>query len=294
MEEDYKQINREIGILKRFINRIRSRWFKIPYLIKLKIEFILFKNQSPHSLPYPLVISLTSHPVRFDTLHKTLDTLTRQSVKPDSIVLWIAEEHKELLPQKILNIKNVKIKLCKDLKSYKKIVPAIIEYKNSFIITADDDIYYPYRWVENFVSGYKGDMKEVLCTRAHFITLNDKGLPRPYLQWVKPKNVTLKSHLIFPTGAGGIFYPPNIFAEAVMNSSIFMKICPTADDLWLWWMVRLNGGKFRVLKRNYVVLNSSNFNQIGLWYRNINLGGNDRQMGSLIEYFGSKMVFSDP
>ena len=46
----------------------------------------------PHGLPVPLIISLTSFPARYDTLHLTLKSLMGQSVRPDRVILWLAEE----------------------------------------------------------------------------------------------------------------------------------------------------------------------------------------------------------
>src|SRR5688500_5188057 len=55
----------------------------------------------PHQLPGELIISLTSYPARFRTLHLSLRCLLTQSIKPDRIVLWIAREDLPLLPASV-------------------------------------------------------------------------------------------------------------------------------------------------------------------------------------------------
>ena len=70
---------------------------------------------------------------------------------PDKIEVWIEEDDKSLLPDKIYNLKDVKIKICENgLYSYKKIIPSLREDDNRFIATFDDDIIYPENSLEAF------------------------------------------------------------------------------------------------------------------------------------------------
>ncbi|MFC3215790.1 hypothetical protein [Novosphingobium panipatense] len=52
-----------------------------------------------HGLAGELVVSLTSYPVRYATLHLTLKSLLRQQTVPDRIVLWIADGDVAALPR---------------------------------------------------------------------------------------------------------------------------------------------------------------------------------------------------
>ena len=51
-----------------------------------------------HSLPGELIVSLTSYPARFGTLHLTLGCLLDQSIKADRTILWIAHDDLDQLP----------------------------------------------------------------------------------------------------------------------------------------------------------------------------------------------------
>ena len=74
-----------------------------------------------HRLDREVVVSLTSFPPRFSTLHLTLRTLLNQSVSPDRIVLWIAHQDMALLPRKVLALQTqgIEIRPCDDLRSFK-------------------------------------------------------------------------------------------------------------------------------------------------------------------------------
>ena len=275
----------------KYINRIRSRWFKLPFIWKLKFDFIIHKKKSKHNLPAPLIVSLTSYPARFKTLPKTLKCLLNQSLISDKVVLWIAFDDEKYLTKEIKKISNLEIRFCENLNSYKKIIPALQEFKDSFLVTADDDIYYRYNWLEELISNYNGNAKEIICFRAHQIVLNKNNLPKPYLQWHHPKTETEASQLIFPTNGAGTLFPPGVFFSEVTNQNLFLKLCPTSDDIWIWWMLRLNGCTFKKVGKGNRIYNSSKYNQIGLWHINLNQGQNDVQMQKMINYFGTEGVF---
>jgi len=106
--------------------------------------------QSPHPLPGQLIVSLTSYPPRFATLDKTIKCLLRQTVKPDAIVLWIASGDRSKLPDAVTRLERdgLTIACCDNLRSYKKIIPALERYPNAFIVAADDDLYIWPTWLE--------------------------------------------------------------------------------------------------------------------------------------------------
>ncbi len=58
-----------------------------------------------HGLPNPLVVSLTSYPPRFPTLHLTLMTLLSQQVLPDRVVLYVFEGDHASLPRDVVALR---------------------------------------------------------------------------------------------------------------------------------------------------------------------------------------------
>jgi protein O-GlcNAc transferase len=199
-----------------------------------------------HQLPNNLIISLTSYPPRFASLAPVLKTLLSQSVKPDELILWIADNDAVLLPQDVLTLKEegLTIKTCSDIKSYKKIIPTLELNRDSFIVTADDDILYERKWLEILISDYFSP-HEVLFRRGHTITVDENMNPRPYREWNWQNTSIESSPLSFPTSGAGVLYPPKIFDVRVTDSDTFLTVAPTADDLWLFWMASLGGASFR-------------------------------------------------
>ena len=59
------------------------------------------------------------------------------------------------------------------------------------------------------------------------------------------KNFTDDNDLNFFTGAGGVLYPPKCFHKNILDEKSIMELCPSNDDIWLNWMVKLNNYKIK-------------------------------------------------
>src|SRR5699024_825225 len=201
------------------------------------------------------------------------------NIRPDILVLWIAKHERGKLPQEVLELEcfGLNICYCEDIRSYKKIIPTLREYPNSFIATADDDVYYEPDWLQGLIDCWDGSYKTVVAHRAHKIVLNEKFLPVPYQNW--KMNVIaseLDDGLIFPTGCAGVLYPPDVFCKDVIDSNIFMKLCPSGDDIWLYWMASRNGAKAKRSNYNFNLVVWSGTRHTALWPSNIHGGANDK------------------
>ncbi|HAS1181921.1 TPA: hypothetical protein I3819_000189 [Enterobacter cloacae] len=246
-------------------------------------------KQRKHGLPQKLVISLTSWHKRFATLHYTLQCLLKQTVKADRIILWLAESERHLVPQSVLAFaaKGIEIKFCEDIRSYKKIVPTLIEEPNAFIVTADDDLAYQPEWLEKLIAGWDGDYKTVVAHRAHKIRLGSDKTPVPYKEWKWNYSVTTDlSNLIFPTTGFGALYPPKCFHADVLKKEIFEHLSPGADDVWLFWMCRMNGVKFNVVPEHMISEEWNGTSEVGLWQNNLLQGENDKYIKNMIAHYG--------
>jgi hypothetical protein len=60
--------------------------------------------------------------------------------------------------------------------------------------------------------------------------------------WIAP-NSAHKPESYFPTGVGGILYPPKCFHKDIADKELFLKLAPNADDIWFWAMACLIGRK---------------------------------------------------
>ncbi|MEL6464109.1 MAG: glycosyltransferase family 2 protein [Pseudomonadota bacterium] len=240
-----------------------------------------------HSLDTPLIVSLTSYPPRFEYLRLTLLGVLNQTIAADRTILWIAHQDMDALPADItaLSAQGLEIRACDDMRSYKKILPLLAEAPDATIVTADDDVYYKQDWLENIVAAHATSQAPVVCTRGHHITIAENGLPAPYSAWPKNHSKPTWSGRIFPTGVLGVLYAPGCFVDQVTDWDTAARLCPTADDIWLYWMHRMNGS---------AAFNYSGKSRIIEWVRDpeeslltVNrIGGNDRQISAMIDHFG--------
>ena len=244
------------------------------------------RAQQPHALPGPLVISLTSHPPRFATLALTLKCLLMQSVRADRVVLWLAAADVGRLPREVLELRDygLEIRECAELGAFKKQVPALATWPDAFIATADDDVYYPRDWLLQLTRAYDAGRAVIPCHRAHRIALDASGVrPAPYANW-RPARPGEASPLVFPTGVGGVLYPPSALHGDALRRDIFQALCPTSDDAWVYWMASRNGWQFkRVSARQFVCWPGSQ----AVALQNANVAGeNDRQILRLCTHYG--------
>lgn len=189
-----------------------------------------------------LIVTLTSFPERMYDIHYCLYSLLTQSHKPDEIILWLGEEeflHQENdLPITVLKLKEsgLTIKFTKNIRSYKKLIPALREYPNEILVTADDDIYYPKNWLEKLWKAHTLYSEDIICHRAHLVQLSKNGNIAPYNRWQKEITASEPSYLQFCTTGAGVLYPPHALYQDVLDEEKFLQLSPFADDIWFWAM----------------------------------------------------------
>lgn len=250
-----------------------------------------------HSLPKQLIVSLTSFEPRFATLHLTLKSLLNQSVVPDQIILWVAQEELSLLPSRVRRLadKGIKIRACEDIASYKKLIYALEEFPDAFIATADDDMFYEPGWLPELISGLGSSRNLITCHRAHRIALDESGGIAPYECWevnVQDEAARKASKDLVPTGCGGVLYPPNCLSPEVSDRTLFRRLAPTADDLWFYWMARRAGTEVAKVGGKFAMMEWPNPGTSRLWDVN-RAGANDRQVENLLSEFGNPVSAAD-
>jgi len=290
------------SVIDTLASQLRLIAINIRYEIRLKISqisilFNFFSNKRPrpHGLDSRLVVSLTSYPPRFNNLHWTIKCLLAQNIAADHVILWISESDKNLLPNDVISLKKrgLEIKFCKDIKSYKKIIPALNEYLDCFIVTADDDVCYSYDWLEGLVGESRNHPETVICHRAHKIKVDHHGEPIDYAKWELSTDYSCISPMIFPTGVGGVLYPPNCFYQDVCKEEIFMRLCPSGDDIWLFWMTRLSGVNAKKTRYKFDLITWRGSQDAALWINNVTGKLNDDQIKKMITEYGFSFFDAD-
>lgn len=235
-----------------------------------------------------LIVSLTSYPPRFKKLHLSIYCLLKQDMSSDLVVLWVTEEDRKLLPKKVIKLTNNArfiIKTCEDLGPGKKILPAVGAFPNDFIITADDDLYYPKEWIKMLVSSWNKDNKAVMAHRVHRVTYTEEDKPDLYLNWTFDISDQKILGTNFATSGAGVLYPPNSLHKKVIDKNAFLSECNKQDDIWQYWMVRLNNSNIQNTPWTFQLISWLGSEDDSLAVTNLGQGENDKCVSRMIERY---------
>lgn len=244
-----------------------------------------------------IIVSLTSFSERLFDLHFCLYSLFNQTLKPDKIILCLNKEEfpnfENDIPENVLKFKKngLTIKWCDNLKSFTKLIPVLEEYPNEYIVTVDDDIFYPSDLLENLWKTYEKYPHTIISSRTRIIKFNSDGELDEYKYWPLVNKFAKSTFLNFITGVGGILYFPNALSDIVFKTELFKKLCPTGDDIWFWAMAVLNKTKITGNLKPHNALKYVNIsrelgidNNRTLFHFNKN-GQYDMQIKNVINYF---------
>jgi hypothetical protein len=184
-----------------------------------------------------LIVSCTTTKERLNFLFYMLESLKKQSLKPDMLFLNISREAylnddgiKEI--PSWLNESFIKINWVRNTGSYRKLLPAIEKVNdNDIFVTADDDVLYGPNWLKSLVELAGKYPDHIVCARARQIKKNIFGVCQNYANW---RIATSKNHglWLLPIGCGGILYRKYLLDLNFLTDPIFKKIAPINDDLW--------------------------------------------------------------
>ena len=223
--------------------------------------FVFFrKGISARRYDHPVIISLTSFPervyMRSQPVQQTVISLLNQTIKPNIVVLWLAEEEfprgEKSLPYSLRCLKKngLTIRFTRNYRSYKKLLPALQEFTDAVIVTADDDVYYPRNWFEKMFFCHNENPNDIIAHRGTRILFDKKGNILPYCLWDE-RSFYGESFLNFFTGCGGVLYPPHCLHTDIFDYEKIKKIAPHGDDLYIWAMALLKGTKIYAVPNGY-------------------------------------------
>lgn len=243
------------------------------------------------------IVSLTSFPARIGAAAKVIETMARQTVRPDKIVLYLtaAQFPDGKVPDILsrLQSKLVDIRFCgPPIKSYTKLVPALKDFPDDIVITVDDDMDYPNNLISTLLRAHRKYPRAICAHRVRRVKFKN-GRPLPYLKWPR-LNRRIRKHVCgrrprldnLAMGVGGVLYPPRCLDAAATRDDIFMKMAPTADDLWFWAMAA-KAGTGTAFVRNDRVKDAclTGTQETSLLSINCAGDGNDRAMANILAEF---------
>ncbi len=293
--------------MKVLIKIERKIYTKIVQPIKSKIMPIYFKliktNKSGINIKDKrntrIIISLTSIPSRIDKLYLTIETLLRQTLKPDMIILYLGENMKNKeLPKEIAEQRDrgltIKYREDKKLKPHTKYFYSMQEYPNDIIVTVDDDIYYNRNLVKKLIKSYERYPKCVSAMRCHEMMLK-RGSLESYNNWkweIDGKKSKEPSHLYLATGVGGVLYPPNILPRETFEIEKIEKLALNADDIWLKAMeLKDNIKVVRATSKFYGLCEVNDTQSVTLCEDNVINKQNDVIIKRVFEYYNLNTSF---
>jgi len=244
---------------------------------------------------HELIVSLTSFGKRIYDVYLAIESIMQGTIKPNRIILWLAEnEFKgKMLPRtlQLQQFRGLEILFCEDMRSYNKLIPSLKHYPNACVITIDDDVMYEYDIVERLVNSYLENPNAICACRIHKLTFDKEHKLNSYMNWAREISMGERfSPYLFPTGVGGVLYPPHCLSEEVFNKDIFMEICPYADDVWFYSMALLNNTPITQVytgkpKGYYMQLPSSLIDALSLENTNPANCRNDVQIKAVFEKY---------
>lgn len=196
------------------------------------------KNSSQEKI----IVSLTSFPEAIPYAAEAIRSILKGSLLPDKIVLYLDTQKfpDGKLPPELEALKaettifEVRFDPA-EIRSYKKLIPALRDFPNDVIVTIDDDICYYPDMLSKLVKIHKQIPDAIIAHRVRRV-----GLDLPYRKWRKYKFydfIFKKYHFDYhamQTGVGGVLYPPHSLDKTMLDEKLFMKLAPTNDDIWFW------------------------------------------------------------
>ena len=194
-------------------------------------------NTAPR--PRRIIASLTSYGRRVAQTDLAITSLMRQTVPPDMIILWLDDTNWNAgnIPDRLkrLQPRGLTVRFCPDLRSYKKLVPALDAFPDDYIITFDDDLYYDSRIIERLMNAVAADPDKIYTNLSHAPTLTPSGSLAPYNQWCA-QVATPGVLRLFPNGGSGVIYQRRLLHPDVTDAALFQRLSPLADDVWFYFM----------------------------------------------------------
>lgn len=276
----------------------------ISYFLEKKYAFLNKYSKNCGLVEYkrrtPIIMSTTTFPARINKAYLPIETILRQTIKPDKIYLWLANNEFPLgessLPENLVKLKRrgLEIKFTRtNLRSNNKLFHSLNENPDAIIITFDDDCFYPKTYIEKLYAAHKKHPKDIIGYDAMQIKTDKKGMPLPYNTWFDYERTNRARDDTFLLSVNGILYPPKTMPLEAFNKKVLLKISLFNDDVWFKAMALLKGIKHRRLYvKNKQFLSVLDTQQLGLNNINVIKNRNDQIIKQVFEYYKLSRFFA--
>jgi hypothetical protein len=234
------------------------------------------------------VVSLTSHPERFNTLSQTLNSLLAQRLIAKNIYLNIAQEDLSNLPNSVKDLAFsglIKINTCENLGPGKKLIPTLKLERSLPIIVVDDDLIFETDLTLKLMIAHHLSPGTIIASRVHKIIHTPEGKISAYINW--QKNYSLSdgpSVDLFATSGAGTLYKAEFFHSDVTDEKTYKELAFHTDDLWWFIQSKRVGIKTKRLLGQSILNFIDGTQDDGLWNSG-NKERNDLNLKALIERY---------
>jgi hypothetical protein len=230
----------------------------------------------------PVVLSLTTHKHRLETVWGTLESIAIGELRPNRILLFLDERiSRDQLPKSLeeLKARGLELLFVRDLGPHTKYyyaVPIALAMDNP-LVTIDDDVIYPRWWLAHLYQAHQENRNVINCYRARDMKFDYSGNLLWYVNWPFTSS-TEPRYSVFFTGVSGVIYPIAFLRLLDKAGKGFLDRCPKSDDIWLNFVAARTG--FRVRQ---ITADAQHFptipgtQDLALWAQN-QAGGNYRQL----------------
>ena len=196
-----------------------------------------------------VIVSLTSFPAAIDYATLAIKSILQGTLLPDKLVLYLTfDQFKQYgIPEELRKIEKendiFEIRdYPQDIRSYRKLIPALKDFPDDVIVTVDDDVNYDKDMLKDLIEMHKLYPDAIIANRAKIADTS-----KPYRKWKKlrwydflSERIKIDPHII-QTGVGGVLYPPHSLKPDMMDENLFVRLAPTTDDIWFWAAAISNG-----------------------------------------------------
>lgn len=239
-----------------------------------------------------VIISLTSYGRRVEQVHLAIESLMRQTQLPNRIILWLDDSWKDKALPAALNLqrsRGLEVRFCQDWRSFKKLVPTLLEFPDALIITADDDIIYDSGMIDRLLRGHALFPHCVICQSA--VRLKPG---KPYSKAALTPDHMTPAYDLMPMGGNGTLYPPGSLHPDVTDMATAARICPTADDIWFRAMSMRTGALVvkvsTIHPTGWDFVSNEQVQDMALWVTNVRNESNDSQFDAVLKHYGLSII----
>jgi hypothetical protein len=205
------------------------------------------------------VVSLTSYRGRIDWVYIPISSILLGSLKPNVVVLYLSREEfpGELsdLPKELIRLQSHGLTIefvDGNLRSHKKYRYAFESFPDHKIITIDDDIIYPYDFLERMSTLNEGLSEKSTVSCLAMRMQKGEGVLgfMPYRHWEYVLNTDRGEDLLLMGGYGCLYNSPSYMIH-YFDETEAMDFFATGDDIYLYYLGRKAGITNYVFGKEY-------------------------------------------